>query len=107
MTHDGPFGSATARAQKRLENEPKGELLFGSRHLMEMVHTLKDRLVVNVHGHDHYGSFTDYIRENECVKVPIVNPGSLNFKDYGVMKIAKDQASQKWVVKELTKKFIL
>ena len=108
MTHDGPqdFGTMNAWTHELEELESPlqpGWYRFGSSELASLLRDKKENIVCNIHGHDHYGAFMDYVRERDRVKVPVINPGSLAWQEYGTLKLAK--VDDKWKVVEVCKKF--
>ena len=107
MTHDGPQDFATTNALIRKGDNPDlaaGMYRFGSQALGDLLKSKQEHIVCNIHGHDHYGAFTDYVRKEDLVTVPVVNPGSLNFGEYGSIELTK--VDGKWKVTEMTKKFV-
>ena len=83
--HDGPTGFSTTNG-----NDSGGNIQTGSDYLNSILQIEKDGHCVGVvHGHNHVGSFVDYVREHDFVEFPIVNPGSLNLGEYGYMHLSQ------------------
>ena len=105
MTHDGPQDAGTCNARaKSIPGLSDGLYRFGSEYLASLLQEQQTHLVCNIHGHNHYGAFTDYVRQEDIVTVPIINPGSLNHAEYG--EIHFEKINGKWKVTETTKKFL-
>ena len=68
MTHDGPQDSGTCNARTYIpkdldkNSEVPGFYRFGSVALANLLKEKRDHCILNVHGHDHYGAFMDYVR---------------------------------------------
>ena len=125
MTHDGPQDYATSNATLRdtgIELLKDGFYRFGSAALAKLIKDKQEQLVCNVHGHNHFGAFMDFCRpklqpfcreldpeytrpEKWTVPVPIVNPGSLQWGEYGELMLGKVKG--KWQVLDANKKFLV
>ena len=95
MTHDGPQDSFTALADNTISmpGDAYGMHKFGSAGLHDLIKANEDKLVVHIHGHCHDGAFTDRVA-GQNGGFPIINPGSLNQREYGVLTLVKH--GEKW-----------
>ena len=122
MTHEGPQDSSTCNAILKDTGIPllkDGLYKFGSKGLANLINDKRELFVCSVHGHNHFGAFLDYSRpqlmlstdpyyirpDEKIASVPIINPGSLQWGEYGEMVLVK--VGGKWRVKEANKKFLV
>uniref|UniRef100_A0A7S3I1Z2 Calcineurin-like phosphoesterase domain-containing protein n=1 Tax=Favella ehrenbergii TaxID=182087 RepID=A0A7S3I1Z2_9SPIT len=101
MTHDGPQESATCNANKTIPSPGVGFHKFGSSGLAQLVRANEEKLVVHIHGHCHDGAFVDRVHGS---KFSVVNPGSLEAREYGVITLLKENG--KWRLSQATKKYL-
>ena len=78
--------NATTHHPEELESpKPPGFYRFGSSALASLLREKSSHLLCNIHGHNHYGAFIDYVREADHISLPVINPGSLMWNDYGTL----------------------
>ena len=90
MTHDGPQDFLTAYANNAIYMESTdswGLHKFGSPGLSKLIKEQQEQLVVHIHGHVHDGAFTERVPGDHSF--PIINPGSLNQSEYGILTLVK------------------
>ena len=104
MTHEGPFGSATTR-NHYFAGPKKGNIYHcGSPKLRDIMIENHSKIVCNIHGHSHDGTFSQNINTPQD-PLKIFNPGALSQKEFGSIVIQKDM-SNKWKVVEACKYYL-
>eukprot|EP00742_Colponemidia_sp_Colp-10_P001882 GILJ01002013.1.p1 GENE.GILJ01002013.1~~GILJ01002013.1.p1 ORF type:complete len:301 (-),score=11.35 GILJ01002013.1:609-1511(-) len=83
LTHVGPYGSATTLDAHEAGLSP---VESGSATQRQVISDYAGNMLVNIHGHTHYGAPTD-----EVDSVPVVNIGSLSFGHFTIMELARSQ----------------
>mgnify|MGYP000034602073 CR=1 FL=1 len=107
MTHEGPAGSSTASNANFIANYEKkvepGNIVtyfMGSPKLTELLTINRERIVCDIHGHSHDGSFIQNIGKPREV-LPVINPGSLGQNEFAEITISK--INGKWKMTEANK----
>ena len=102
MTHEGPYGSSTAQ-NVYFDRDGIDVTTYhtGDKSLRELMLANQHRVVCNIHGHSHDGSFIQNIGQ-PCQVLPVINPGSLGQGEFAELKITKTQQG-KWKVTSATK----
>jgi Icc-related predicted phosphoesterase len=103
MTHEGPSGSSTAINTYFDEKGVKVNYHCGSPALTELLHSNRQRVVCDIHGHSHDGSFIQNIGIPREV-LPVINPGSLGQNEYAEIVISK--VNNKWKLTEANKIYL-
>jgi len=101
MAHDGPQGIATADDKLNTQNAGRGHYKFGSLGFTKLLEKNKDRIVAVVHGHCHAGAAVDRIGDFK-----VINPGSLEWAEFGRLRLAKDEETAKWKVSKIDKCYL-
>ena len=102
MTHEGPFGSATA---KEVMFEQGGTINWeGSPRLRELLIENKSRIICHIHGHTHDGAFTVNIGSPDK-PMTVINPGSLTQSEFGELKLRVSPQGH-WQISELIKLYL-
>ena len=102
MTHEGPFGSATAKNQYFEQNVTT--YWGGSPRLRDLLQENKNRIVCNIHGHTHDGAFTVNIGSPDR-PLTVINPGSLVQSEFGELTL-KLNTHGKWEVAASSKVYL-
>ena len=102
LTHEGPYGSATAKNQYFEQN---GTTYWaGSPHLRDLLIKNKNRMVCNIHGHTHEGAFAVNIGTPH-ERMTVINPGSLVQSEFGEMTLRLNTHG-KWEISATSKIFL-
>ena len=99
MSHDGPAGSSTCDDKE--ERGEEGIIRFGSHYLKKFLETNKGKVLCNIHGHCHEGSFLDKVGN-----LRIINPGSLMFGEFGVIELI-EAAGGRWHISQANKHYLI
>mmetsp|Transcript_24106 Transcript_24106/g.21175 ORF Transcript_24106/g.21175 Transcript_24106/m.21175 type:complete len:90 (+) Transcript_24106:674-943(+) len=89
MTHNGPDNSSTAI--DTIETDVP--IYCGSDHLFNILKENKYNILFNVHGHTHAGAGRANIK-----KVQVINPGSLSWGEFGIIKLSRNALDNKWII---------
>ena len=101
MTHDGPYGSSTAQNSYLSE----GKVIHcGSKDLTNLLLKEQNRIVFNLHGHVHDGSFTQNLGNWEK-PMHVINPGPLQDSSFAEIDL-KREVDGKWIVSGLKKHYL-
>ena len=103
MTHEGPSGSSTAMNTYFNDEGVKCTYHCGSSALTKLLHTNRARVVCDIHGHSHDGSFIQNIGVPREV-MPVINPGSLGQNECAEIVISK--VNDKWKLTEANKIYL-
>ena len=76
----------------------------GSKHIKDLILDNKEKIVCNIHGHSHDGSFIQNVWKPKD-PLPIINPGSLHQGEFGEITL-KRTLQGKWKVFESTKFYL-
>lgn len=103
MTHEGPFGSSTCKNDYKVFKDGGSIFHTGSPHLMKLITSNADKVILNLHGHSHDGSFYQNLQE-PGTPLPVINPGSLTQSEFGELVIGKKNGN--WKVVQANKIFL-